>query len=354
MTDLLKEMTVGPGLSVRDAMKRMDSSAQKLLIVTGEESRLLGVLSDGDVRRFLLKGGDLTAPIKGVYNPNPITVALGYDPSAVRDLLVRSRIECAPVVDAQGRVAGAVRWTELFGDVKPVRGKAGIPVVVMAGGQGTRLHPFTRVLPKPLIPIHEKPILELIMDRFYESGCRQFVVSVNYKAGMIKAYFNDLQKSYSVEYVQEEKPLGTAGSLTLIKGRFDGPFFLTNCDILIEGDYADMLQFHRQKGNGLTVIASLKHFQIPYGVVEMSEGGALSSIREKPEYDHLVNTGLYIIEPELLDLIPEGQVYLMTDLMAEAMKRGIKTGVYPVSEKSWVDIGQWEELQSALDKFGVK
>jgi len=170
----------------------------------------------------------------------------------------------------------------------------------MAGGEGTRLYPFTKILPKPLVPIGDKPILEIIINRFYEYGCTNFNLSVNYKSNIIKAYFSDFKHNYKINYIHEKKPLGTAGSLHILQNRIRKTFFVSNCDILIDADYADILKFHKQSKNKITLVTSMKHFTIPYGICEIGDGGALKNINEKPEQDLLVNTGLYVLEPEVL------------------------------------------------------
>ena len=265
--------------------------------------------------------------------------------------MIQKKIKCIPVIDDKHKIVDAVWRRDFFRNRSEIRDKLNIPVVIMAGGRGTRLYPFTQILPKPLIPVNEKPIIELIMNRFQEYGCSLFYFSVNYKASMIRAYFNDCGCKYNIKYIQEEKPLGTAGSLSLLNNKIKNTFFLNNCDIIIEADYADILKFHKKNNNIITVVASLKHFIIPYGTIRMSEGGIVNEIKEKPEHDYYVNTGMYILEPEVLKDIPKNNYYLMTDLIDKYLKTGKKVGTYPISDKSWIDIGQWAELQESLKKI---
>jgi NDP-sugar pyrophosphorylase family protein len=216
-----------------------------------------------------------------------------------------------------------------------------------------RLNPFTKILPKPLMPIGEKPIIEIIINRFFDYGCKDFYLSLNYKSNIIKAYFSDFEHEYKINYILENKPLGTAGSLHLLKNMIKKTFFVSNCDILIEADYADILKFHYQRKNKITLVSSMKNFTIPYGVCEIQNGGILKNIREKPEYDFLVNTGMYVVEAAVLADIPKNQFYNITELINDYLKKGEKVGVYPVSEKSWIDMGQFEALQETLKKFEV-
>jgi NDP-sugar pyrophosphorylase family protein len=221
----------------------------------------------------------------------------------------------------------------------------------MAGGEGARLLPFTNILPKSLIPIDGKPVIELIIDRFKQCGCSEFYLSVNYKANILQAYFSNYKEKYKIKYIQEDKPLGTIGSLYMLKNKIKAPFFVSNCDILIEADYYDIFRFHKDNKNKLTLVVSLKHYTIPYGICNIKKSGILKGIKEKPEYDFLVNTGLYLMEPEVLGDIPKKKFYNTTDLIGDYIKGKEKIGVYPVSEKSWLDMGQWEELQSSIQRF---
>ena len=350
----LEKVLIQSDITIKDALKQMDIAAEKILIVAGKNNILQGVITDGDIRRWILKDGALDEIVGKIMNDSPIYVEEQYDITNVKKIMLEEKIECIPVIDKNRKVVSAIFWFDLFKEKVPILDKINNPVVIMAGGSGTRLQPFTKILPKPLIPIGEKPIIEMIIEKFIEFGCKDFYLSVNYKSSMIKAYFNDLKPSYSIKYIEEKKPLGTAGSLYLLKNKMKKTFFVSNCDILISADYSDVLKFHKSNNNKITAVSSLKHYLIPYGIIEMSEGGILRKIKEKPEYDFLVNTGMYIFEPEVLNDIPDNKLFLMTDLINIYLEKGKKVGVYPVSDKSWVDMGQWEELQEVLDKLGVK
>lgn len=292
------------------------------------------------------------SPVTEVMNAEPHVLAAGHSVEEARDIMLATRKECLPIIDADGRVSGAVWWMDLFEAEAPEAVQIGLPVVIMAGGEGMRLSPFTKVLPKPLMPINETPIIELIMERFGKYGCTDFYLSLNYKANLIKAYFADLDHEYNIEYIREDTPLGTAGSLRMLADTLSDTFFVSNCDVLVEADYADVYQFHKENGNLITLVGSMKHYVIPYGVCDIRENGSLVAIREKPEYNYLVSTGLALLEREALDEMPADRFFHMTDLVKECTQAGKKVGVYPVSEKCWLDIGQWEELQETLKRFG--
>lgn len=228
-------------------------------------------------------------------------------------------------------------------DIK--NGLWGVPVVIMAGGRGSRLLPYTNILPKPLIPIGGIPIIERIINSLAKCGVEEFFVTVNYKKEMIKSYFNDFNHSYSIKYIEENKPLGTAGSLKLMEGFFREPVIVTNCDILINADYNKIYSHHKKSGNMLTIVSALKKMNIPYGVLNVEENGTVKSIDEKPCHTFYVNTGLYVFEPELFALIPENSSFQMPELIDLLFARNIKVGIYPINEESFLDMGELEEMK---------
>jgi NDP-sugar pyrophosphorylase family protein len=250
-----------------------------------------------------------------------------------------------PVVNDKKELTKVYFWEDVFGeDEKRNQSKLNLPVVIMAGGKGTRLKPLTNVIPKPLIPIGDKTIIEEIMDRFVEVGCDDFYISVNYKAETIKQYFAQLKNdNYKTSYFQEEKPLGTAGSLFLIRDKINTTFFVSNCDIIINEDYSEILKYHRENKNELTIVAALKHYPIPYGTIKTKSKGVLDKLTEKPEITFQINSGMYILEPGLLDEIPENEFFHITHLIENIQKRDGNVGVFPVSEGSWKDIGNLDE-----------
>ena len=223
------------------------------------------------------------------------------------------------------------------------REKIDLPVVIMAGGKGTRLKPITNVIPKPLVPVGKKTILEVIMDQFESIGCHKFYMSVNYKADMMKYYLSQLDHQYDVEFFQEDKPLGTIGSVSLLKGKITTPFFVSNCDSINEQDYRDVYDYHVNNHNDLTIVTMVKSFNIPYGVIETGEDGLMVSLSEKPELTYQVNTGVYILNPSCIEEIPEGEFFHITHLMEKIKACGGRVGCFPVSEHAWKDMGEWPE-----------
>jgi len=191
------------------------------------------------------------------------------------------------------------------------------------------------------------------MSRFRMYSCCKFYISLNFKSSLVKAYLNDNNSEDEIRYIEEKKPLGTTGALYLLKNKIRTTFFLINCDILIEADYGDILRYHKKSGNQITLVTAMKNYTIPYGICDIHKGGKLKRITEKPEYDLLVNTGMYILEPEIIKDIPPNTFFHMTDLVNAYLKRGLKIGAYPISGKAWLDIGQIDGLVSTLDCFGI-
>lgn len=335
--------------SVKQAMKRLEETSQKILFVVGSDSELVGSLTDGDIRRWILAEGSLDAVVESVCNKQPYSVDQAYNLESIKKIMVDKHINCIPVVNGRNEIAELLFWEDLFKDESMVEPQhVTLPVVIMAGGKGTRLDPFTKILPKPLIPIGEKTIIEMIIDSFLTYSVSQFYISVNYKSKIIKSFFEELDPPYTIEYIHENKPLGTAGSLKYLLGKVQDSFFVTNCDILINSNYAELAEHHNSHANDITIVASLKNFHIPYGICEIVNGGTLTRITEKPEYDFLVNTGMYVLRASTLNLIPDNETFHMTDLIDAVKGHGGKVGVFPISGDAWLDTGEWAEYKNTL------
>ena len=346
-----EEICIESGSSILSALKQMDATCRKLLIVTNND-HYCNLISIGDIQRAILKGVDLSSPLDGILRKKTSVASVHQSRYDVERYVREHKTEFMPIIDDNGNLVDIVFWDDLFHT--PVARRTpdfNLPVVIMAGGQGTRLRPLTNVLPKPLIPIGEQTMMEDIMDRFVECGCSDFFVSVNYKADVIKRYFDNLNKpQYNISYFQEDKPLGTAGSLHLLKHKIHDTFFVSNCDIIIDEDYGEILHYHRENHNEITVVAAIKNIAIPYGTLETKGEGLLADIREKPEYTFKINTGMYILEPALIDEIPEDEFYHITFLIEKLMREGRRVGVYPINEGSWTDIGNWTEYMKYINK----
>jgi dTDP-glucose pyrophosphorylase len=333
--------------SIIDAMQQMDMINSKLLIVTTEHDKFFSMLSVGDVQRAIINNKPLDTGINTILRSDIRIATIHNKLSVVKSRMREKRNEYMPVIDDENNVVNIIFWKDVFKE-KRILEKINLPVVIMAGGKGSRLKPLTNVIPKPLIPINDKTIIEDIMDRFTDFDCSQFYISVNYKADMIRYYLESLNNTnYKLEYFQEDKPLGTAGSLSLLKGKIRSTFFVSNCDILIDQDYSEILKYHRSSKNEITLVAAIKIFSIPYGTLDTAENGKLIGLTEKPELSFLINSGMYIIEPEVLNEIPNNRFMHITELIDKVRERNGSVGVFPVSEKSWKDIGSLTEY-----KFG--
>lgn len=333
------------------ALKQMDKIDKKLLLVF-DGSNFINVLSVGDIQRAILKNFSLDSPIKNILRKNTRVAKHTDNIENIKKTMKNFRIECMPVLDEKEKLVNVFFWEDIFGENEKIsKTKLNIPVVIMAGGEGTRLKPLTNVIPKPLIPLGDNTIIEEIMNRFVDVGCNDFYLSVNYKAETIKHYFEQLNNNaYKLSYFQEEKPLGTAGSLFLIKNRIKSVFFVSNCDIIINEDYSEILKYHQDNKNELTIVSALKHYPIPYGTIKTGVNGELSKLIEKPELTFQINSGMYLLEPHLLKEIPENDFFHITHLIENIQKRKGKVGVFPVSEGSWTDIGEWDMYLDKIDK----
>ncbi len=338
------DLCIEENLKIRQAMTIMDNTAQKILFVVDDNNKLLAALTDGDVRRFLLKGGSLDDRVIEAANKTP-----KYADNAVKavELYHKKNYIAIPIVDVQECIVDIY----FGGKIKKTDIKLNVPVVINAGGRGTRLDPFTKVLPKPLIPVGELPIIEHIMQRYEEFGCEQFHIIVNYKKQLMKSYFAESENRYDISWYDEEQPLGTGGGLSLLKGKLQETFFFTNCDILLQSNYDSMLRFHKTNGNAITMICAYKNLTIPYGVVEMGLNGCIEAMKEKPELSFLTNTGMYIVEPEVLEDIADGVSVGFPDIIEMQKEKGRKVAVYPVSENEWMDMGQFSELEKMRAKL---
>jgi dTDP-glucose pyrophosphorylase len=345
----LKDILIDEDSTMIQAMEVLDKVAKKVLFVE-RDGVLTAALTDGDIRRWILAKGNLDAKVKDIANYNPKFV---YEKDRVRakEYMKQYSVEALPVVDENRRIVAVALWDDRDIETKK---KLNIPVVIMAGGRGTRLFPYTKILPKPLIPIGDIPIAEHIINRFHSFGCRFFYLVVNHKKNMIKAYFNDADKDYEILYIDEDKPLGTGGGLSLLKGKINTTFILSNCDILIEEDYEKIYQLHNNESHVITMICSLKNIKIPYGVVEIGNNGDIAAIKEKPELSFFVNTGCYIVEPRVIEELEADQSIDFPNIIERYKQAGEKVGIYPISENAWMDMGQLDEMERMRERLEVK
>ncbi|WP_052597846.1 nucleotidyltransferase family protein [Aureispira sp. CCB-QB1] len=353
MKQKIKELELDINATILEALLKMDSIDRKLLIIT-EDNKFKSLLSIGDIQRAIIKGGELNVCVSQVLRTSVKVSKEGESIESIKQNMLELRCEFIPLVNKDNELIDVYFWEDLIAEQKQIKKELNVPVVIMAGGQGTRLKPLTNIIPKPLVPIGERAIMELIINSFNSLGCMEFYCSVNYKAKMIEQYFSELDRNYTIEYFQEAFPLGTAGSLSMLKGKINSSFFVSNCDILIDQDYTEIYTFHKKHNYELTIVAALKNYKIPYGILEVSENGKLEAVKEKPDLTFFVNTGMYILEPHLLQEIPSKKYFDITDLFEKIKQRNGKIGVFPISEGAWMDIGNWDEYSKTQDIFKKK
>lgn len=328
--------------NLKEALEKLDRVSIKILFIVKDEM-LVATLTDGDVRRAILNGASLETFVNGIANYHPI-FAENDDKNYISRILEEKGIGAVPLVDEDKKIKTI--YINNMRYQKNKKDRVEVPIVIMAGGLGVRLYPYTKILPKPLIPIFDIPISERIIQSFQKIGCKDFHMIINYKKNMIKAYFNDLDKIYNLIFYEELIPLGTGGGVRLLKNHIYSTFILTNCDILILDDVKEMIDHHKEQNNQVTMVCSLKNFEIPYGIVNFTEGGEISSFEEKPKMSFFTNTGYYILEPSIFQYIGENESIGMPDIITRMKDAGQKVGIYPISENAWLDMGQMDSMES--------
>ncbi|MBE5959644.1 MAG: CBS domain-containing protein [Lachnospiraceae bacterium] len=344
MGDMIKFVSES-NITIAEVMQQINNNNGGILFFTNKEHKLVGCITDGDIRRYLLSGGNISDNVFSAANSTP---QFATTKAEAKRLYKTNNGKAIPILNETGEIVSIYMGKEMTGAPKnPIR----IPVVINAGGKGTRLDPYTRVLPKPLIPVGELPIIELIMKEYQNYDCKDFHIIVNYKRELMKAYFYECDEQYNITWHDEDIPLGTGGGLSLLRGKMNTTFFFANCDALLTSDYEDMLKFHRENGNVITMICAYKNLSIPYGVVEMGKDGVIEKMTEKPSMSFLTNTGIYIVEPEVIDDIEDGEVIGFPDIIEREKAKGKKVAAYPISENDWMDMGQLPELEKMRIKL---
>jgi dTDP-glucose pyrophosphorylase len=321
-----------------------DASLQAAIVVD-EKNKLLGMVTDGDIRRGILGGVGLEEPVERVMNKEPTTVLPGADEQMILSVMKNKKIHQVPVVDEEKRVVGLEILDEILSESQYDNW-----VVLMAGGLGSRLRPLTEDVPKPLIKINGKPILENILEKFIESGFHRFYITLNYMADKIRDYFGDGSRwGVEIRYYEEDKKLGTGGSLAHLDFSPEKPVLVMNSDLITELNFKHLLNFHNKQDSSTTMCVREYEFQIPYGVVE-TESQKLETIIEKPEKSYFVNAGIYVLNPEVLSIIPKEEFINMTDIFKKLLSKDQKPSIFPITEY-WQDVGLAEDLQQVRNEF---
>lgn len=336
-----QQICVPPAAVVRSAIEAIDAGGVEIALVVDSDRRLLGTISDGDVRRALLRGVQLEDSIDGLVHTDPIVAPIGTEPEALLDVMVRAAVEQIPLVD-DGRVVDLVFIRDLL-----EKGDHEHPVVLMAGGEGARLRPLTDDVPKPMLPVGGRPLLERIVGQVREAGFSKVLMAVNYRAETIEEHFGDgAEFGVEIRYVHEPERLGSAGALRLAREELDRPFIVMNADLLTRVNLSALLRFHHEEQNLLTVGIRKYVLEVPYGIVEL-DGTRVKDVREKPTLEHFVNAGVYAVDPGAVALMPaERAEFNMTELIDAALAVGRRVGAFPVREY-WLDIGHMADYERA-------
>lgn len=343
--DELKALTISPDATVRAAIEAIDRSKRQIALVVDGAGKLVATVTDGDVRRGILRGIDVDGPVDQVMHVTPTTLTQGAPDAEARRLIRERKLQHVPVLDNAGVLVDLATVRDLF-DVTPKDTR----VVLMAGGLGKRLRPLTENVPKPMLTVGGKPLLEQIIGVFADQGFWRISISVNYRADMVRDYFGDGSNfGVDIDYIEEDQAMGTAGALSLLKETPDAPFVVMNGDLLVSLQFTDLLAFHAQKEAQGTMVVRDFEYQVPYGVVR-SEDGLMTGIEEKPVERFFVNGGIYVLSPQALDHLTPNEPLDMPDLLTRITAADAKVGVYPLRDY-WRDIGRIDDLEAARSEF---
>lgn len=345
------EIPLLPEASLMDAVRAIEVSRRRMAVVVDVDNRLMGTLTDGDVRRHLLAGGSLDAQVSIAMNPNPLTAEMGTPDGYIKDLMRQGNVVAIPLIDLDGKYLRLVHLMDMEQDEVPINTDLGFDfAVIMAGGEGTRLRPLTENIPKPMVEIGGVPLLERQIQRLVKVGIRRVYISVNYLGHIIEEYFeNGCKFGIEIRYLREQVKLGTAGALTLLPECPAAPIIVMNGDILTTSDLDSFYAFHKAHEAKITVAAIDHRVHIPYGVIQV-EGPFIKRLVEKPSERFLCNAGIYALSPEILKLLPKGIHSNMTDLVDICLANKLPAAVFPVHEY-WNDIGTPDDLENARIHF---
>ena len=349
---IIKNILINPSNTIIDALNLIQKNLHKSVIVVERNRKLLGILSDADIRRALLKGVKLNDQIKKFYNKKILFVKdKKFDLEKKKKKIVEEDLFIVPVVDKDKKIVDLVSYKNL--DNRNKSKIKDIPIVIMAGGKGKRLKPFTDILPKPLIPINNKTILEHIILNFQSHGMNNFSFITHHKSAIIKSYLKEINSELKMKYsiFAEKVPLGTSGGLKLLQKKINKDFFVSNCDTLVKNDLLDIYEHHKKNSNLITIVVSYKEYQIPYGIFSTNKSGKLDKIIEKPTKNYLVNTGLYVLNPKIFKYIKRNHYLDFDSLLKLIKKQKLKIGLFPIEDKNWKDVGQWTEYKQTIENF---
>jgi len=342
--------------NIRQAMKILNKYGSKTIIVINANNKLIGTLSDGDIRRSVIKGFNLESSIKNIYNKKPIFIYENeIDKKKIRNIFLKKKIHLIPIIDKKKRLIkifhleDVLDFDDLNYEIKQYSKKIG--VIIMAGGKGIRMQPYTKIFPKPLLPMGEETVIDLIVSKFLNFKINNFYVTTNYKHQVINNHFKKYKANINYKLIKESKKLGTAGSLAYLKNSEEDLFFVSNCDVVISENYNNILNFHNKNKNDFTIVASRKSINFPYGVCLLNEKEKFEGFREKPNYNFLLNTGLYLINRKELKFLKKNQKLDMDDFILRLKMKKKKIGIYQIDNDKWQDLGSWESYNNNIKNY---
>lgn len=346
-TEFIEYLTINKEASIIEALRLIDKNAKGILIVVDEEGKVLGTITDGDIRRAILKDISVNTSIKELYNKNSTFAFANTTKNELKKLFINKKLKFIPVVDGFSRLIG---YYELDDFIDYCSIEKDNPVIIMAGGLGTRLKPLTDNMPKPMLKVGNKPILQTIIEQFREYGFRNIFIAVNYKSEMIKNYFRDGKDfDVSITYIEEKKRLGTAGAIKLAEKYLNNQAIVINGDILTNINFHNLLKYHADNNFSMTIGSRQYEMQVPYGVLNVNDTKVMS-LQEKPVYSYVVSGGVYVLNPEATKYIPENEYYDITELINRLIEHNEAIGSFPIKDY-WMDIGKIEDYYKANDEI---
>jgi len=352
----MTEKYLQPNSSLIEAMEKITESANKCTIVVNKHNKLLGTISDGDIRKVLIKKQKLNINIKNIYKKNCYFVTTSDDEVKINELFENKSIDILPVIKKKKIIVKIINKNQKNENKKFKNILENVPTIIFAGGLGNRLKPISSVIPKPLVPIGDKPIIEHIMERFYKNGSKKFYLLLGYKSKLVSTFLSDFKK-FNAKFIYEKKPLGTAGSLSKFSSYKYEDYFVTNCDIVTNENLINFYKFHKKNKSHITLMSATKKITIPYGVVELNKQGNFNKMNEKPDINFLVNTGIYLVNSKVIKLVKKNRPYNFDNLLRDGIKKKLRIFSYPISDNSWIDIGDGLSFlnnQNTLERFVLK
>lgn len=350
----MKKIIINKQASINAALRQLKYTGTKCLVVLDNNNKVLGTLSDGDLRKRIIRTGNTKGSITNIFNKKPFIIKKSqikkYNKKIAR-IFIKNKFTLIPVIDdLNKKFIKPLFYKDLIKVKKKKDKKIDCPVIIMAGGRGTRLKPFTEILPKPLMPLKNKTVIEHIITSFVRQGFKKFIITINYKSEILKSYFKELNLKYNIKFIEEKKELGTVGSLKLIKN-LNSNFILTNCDNLYKFNYKKLHDSHVKNKCDLTVAISNKKIRIPYGVCQLKEDKKLKSINEKPTFNLFINTGFYMLNKKVVKFIPKEKKFGIDQLLNILMEKNYNLRTFKIADKQWFDTGQWDQFKKTVDQF---